>query len=463
MNDVRRWASIKDQLRGNVPSIVLVLLAFTIYLIWALTLPIGQAPDEYMRFDVPLFILQNGMLPHGFEEAIRNEIWGTSYAFAPYGSSLFAVPFIWVASLFTSDVNALLFAARLVSVLCSTGTVVLCLLIGKRAFKNAPVVRYLFAVLVGFLPQFIFLSSYFNCDAFAVFTIALILYAWVRGLTDSWDKVACCVLGVGLGLCLLSYYNAYGFVLLSILVFLGSQISFKQLRKPTKEFVRSVTLKTLAVIGIALALSAWFFIRNAVLYDGDFLGMAASNGASELYAQEGYKPSERLSMADQGMSYAGLLTLNGFSWTISSLKSFVGLFGYMEILLPQPLYYAYYVVLLCAVAFAISAIIRMLKKGKSEVLLMLACVACIIIPVLLSVYYSLNIDYQAQGRYFISALLPFMFLASMGLYKALEKIELKRQRTRITVFFIGVYLVLAGVALATTIVPSCMGTVLMIA
>ena len=42
-----------------------------------------------------------------------------------------------------------------------------------------------------------------------------------------------------------------------------------------------------------------------------------------------------------------------------------------------------------------------------------------LIPVLLSAHYSYTIDYQAQGRYIMSMLIPLMLIVSMG-YNYLE-------------------------------------------
>ncbi len=49
--------------------------------------------------------------------------------------------------------------------------------------------------------------------------------------------------------------------------------------------------KGLLVCVIVLILAAWWFIRNAILYDGDFLGMNASSVCAEIYAKKAYKPS----------------------------------------------------------------------------------------------------------------------------------------------------------------------------
>lgn len=44
--------------------------------------------------------------------------------------------------------------------------------------------------------------------------------------------------------------------------------------------------KGLLVCVIVLMLAAWWFIRNAILYDGDFIGMNASTICAEKYAEK---------------------------------------------------------------------------------------------------------------------------------------------------------------------------------
>lgn len=49
------------------------------------------------------------------------------------------------------------------------------------------------------------------------------------------------------------------------------------------------------------------FIRNAMLYDGDFLGMRSLTEASEMYAREDIKPSNRPTPMNLGMGLGEML------------------------------------------------------------------------------------------------------------------------------------------------------------
>ena len=165
-----------------------------------------HAPDEAMRMLIPEYIVSHHALPNGMEESVRHPLWGFSYALYPYLTAIISSVFMAITSLFTKNAAALLTAARLTSVLSGTGTLIVVFLIGEELFERRES-ALLGGIFVGFLPQFVFLSCYVNNDSFAVFTVALIIYFWIRGMKSAFCKKDCIGLGAGCGLCALSYYN----------------------------------------------------------------------------------------------------------------------------------------------------------------------------------------------------------------------------------------------------------------
>ena len=89
--------------------------------------------------------------------------------------------------------------------------------------KYSREVRWLFAALAGFMPQAIFMGTYVNTDSLALLAAAMILYAWASYLREDWTWKNCILLAVGMAVCALSYYNAYGWILCSffLLLFYG--------------------------------------------------------------------------------------------------------------------------------------------------------------------------------------------------------------------------------------------------
>ena len=81
-------------------------------------------------------------------------------------------------------------------------------------------------------------------------------------------------------------------------------------------------------------------MRNAVLYNGDFLGMNASTICANKYAKDGFKPSNRVTPQMEGLSLMDMPTKgypekDGFSWVELVCDSFVGRFGMMDIFMPK--------------------------------------------------------------------------------------------------------------------------------
>ena len=278
-----------------------------------------HAPDEAMRMLIPEYIVSHHALPNGMEEAVRHPLWGFSYALYPYLTALISAIFMDIAALFNGSAAVLLTAARLTSVLSGTGTLIVVFLIGEELFERRES-ALLGGIFVGFLPQFVFLSCYVNNDSFAVFTVALIIYFWIRGMKSAFCKKDCIGLGAGCGLCALSYYNAYAYLLCSILLFFALMIHF---RKPAKE----IFAKALLVFAIAFLIGGWFFIRNAVIHDGDLLGMRTTKESASLYATEEYKPENRQTPASEGWSFKQtyLQTPEGrtSNWLFSTVSSFI--------------------------------------------------------------------------------------------------------------------------------------------
>ncbi|WP_066646817.1 phospholipid carrier-dependent glycosyltransferase [Christensenella timonensis] len=422
--------------------IIFLALVFVFYFFWSLAQPPLAAPDEGMRYQIPQFLFENGYLPHGAEEAIRNPQWGISYGFAPYVSQILGVPFMKIAGIYTSDPGTLVVAARLVNVIFATLTVWISFKIAARLFGRR-IYRLLFVVLVAFLPQFIFLSSYINNDMMAIFSTSLIVLAWVSGIKDRWPVKSCVILGIGMGLCALSYYNAYGFLLLSVVLFFASNLLLEKRSFREKEFRKSVYI----VAGLFLAIAAWWFIRNYIIYDGDILGFRTTEHYQELYAIDKLKPSMVETIQRQGIPLGEMLVQRG--WLLFTYLSMVGCFGAMDIWLPVWVYAVYTVIFAVGMAGCIMALVRFARSGNTDGkrrkwLLGTCMVLAIVIPVVLSAYYSYTSDYQPQGRYILSCLIPLMLFMTVGIKTILEKIC--KNKKSVAIALAVICLAVAGIA-----------------
>ena len=403
----RRNISIFPKL--DMLELGVLLLCFCIYMFWTLSFTTwNYGPDEYMRFDVPKFIVTNHALPKGPEESIRNQIWGVSYGFDIALPYLLEASAMWVVSQFTQEHIPLLIAARMVSVVSTLCTVYFAILFSKKTMGKNPM-RWSFVLMMALLPQIVFLASYVNLDSFSLFAVMIILYGWIVCMEREWDNRSSMLLAVGLGLCLASSQFAYSYVLASVFLY----ITWHLINWKYRNFKLFITTGIL-ILGIAFVICGWRYIRNAMLFDGDFLALNASKPYAEMYAMEEYKPSVRMTLEKSGMSMISMLRET--SWILSSWRSLIGVFGYMNIPLPDSYYAIYkYMIIAGFVGILVKAVAKFLRsskrgKFKNSMLFSVWIAFASLVTIYLSAYNSWHTDYQPQGRYIIT-ITPLLFLA----------------------------------------------------
>ncbi|MCD8154698.1 MAG: DUF2142 domain-containing protein [Clostridiales bacterium] len=436
------WKSDKGR------TFVFTLTAFVLMTVWALTQDCPGGPDEEMRYQVAQWLYQHpGQLPRGDDESLINVVWGLSYAFYPILSYMVSAVFMWIAAIFGAAGETLVLAARMADVLFVTGAVYFVVKASRRLFPEEG--RWLFAALCAFLPQALFLGTYVNTDSLALLSMAILLYAWACVLDEGWTWKNCMLLAVGMAVCALSYYNAYGWILCSFLFFCLTILLCGERRR--KERWKFLIQRGAAISAVTLALCGWWFVRNAVLYDGDFLGRRASSQCAEKYAMTDYKPSNYPTPEKLGWTWKDVFFYQDpgwrHNWTITVLVSFIGTFGLMNIYMPYGLskvYILFFGIGLLGVCTmlgmfhpkkrmcvtekrnlgaerwkvkltAVSS--RWDEKGIFHLLLVLLMV----IPVALFLYYVYYSDNQAQGRYIMPALYPLMYFVTAGWVRLLGR------------------------------------------
>ena len=429
----------KIHIKEKYMKIGFVILVFFMTLIWAIIQPNNDGPDEGMKMDICQYIAKHGSLPHGGDEEIRNDIWGISYGFTPILPYIVGGLFIKIASSFTNDMHVFYIMARLVSVICITVMSIFNIKIGEKLFKNK-YYKWFFIVLTSVLPQIVFIGSYINNDSLALLSISIIIYSWLNGLENKWNIKSCIILSVGLALCALSYYNAYGYILTSVILFIASYFINKS--ENNKFDFKNMFKKGIIITCITFLLCGWWFIRNAVIYNGDFLGLSTEEEYSEQYAMEEFKPTNRKTPQNTNMGLFNMLFNKG--WVIVTSKSFVGVFGTMIITMGTKFYLLYFGVFALGIIGYISKFykfkhIKELKEDKNKALLEIIFGVNILIPVVLSIYYSYCNDFQPQGRYIMPMLIPFMYFIVSGLEKILDKfIKNEKVKKVLQILIIGI-------------------------
>ncbi|MDD3370168.1 MAG: glycosyltransferase family 39 protein [Lachnospiraceae bacterium] len=437
-------------------EILYVLVCAAIFFTWSLTLSFDRAPDEMMRYQIPQYIFSHGALPSGNDATLRNDMWGFSYAYYPtFIGPIFSALFMKIASFFSSSEFILLVAARFTSVISGTATIWFLMKSAKRLFKEET--KWFIVIMLSMLPQFVYLSSYVNNDIICICGSAIMVYAWICGLQDGWNYKNGITLAAGIVIAALSYYNSYGWILSSILIF-GMSYLIKSYRNT--DFKKMFRIGGV-ISAIVLVCVAGFFIRNAIIYQGDFLGMKSLTESSQMYALDWLKPTNRNIAANHGDSVWQMLISKewtGYTWADLTFRSFIGTFGYMQVWLSVKAYWFYLVIFAVGIlGFLImeaSGLFRHKEKDqyyKGTILLKCGLTISFVIPIALSIYYSYAVDYEPQGRYCYPMVIALMCFLGYGYDWIMKKIPWKVFRRA----FVLVYAVVAMGILAyayTTVV-----------
>ena len=438
----------------TVPEAMVLFLALGFYLFWASRITfdytIISAPDERLRFMLPDFIFRYNRLPTGYDPEAIYRMGNWSYAFYPqWLGPILSAFFMNVASLIRSGPFVLVFAARLTSVLAGVTTVFFVNRTLRILTKNEKI-SLLGMALVAFWPQFAFLSSYVNNDIIPVAGISIMCYAVAVSLQDKWTLKSSLTLGIGKVICLLSYLNSAGFVLAFGLYFLVSNaIDIRKKQIEWKEFRKCF----MAVFLVVAILWFPFLIRNAVLYEGDILGIASFNRAmveweqneSMAWAYENariwsYFHDEpwdegtvlrwvetwthfqyRDGYLTAGNPYEGTLfdLLRNRLWVETTVKSFITtiFFAYTRSL-PRYIYVPYLLLMLTPLL----GLLRIGRLKAKEMTFFATCIFGAGVTVGIFLYYNLYTDMQSQGRYLITILVPLVIGATLGMNVFLEKL-----------------------------------------
>lgn len=436
--------------REQAAEIVFYLLVFAAITCFAMIQTYGDPPDEINRFKVVNYICNHGRLPHGADPEVILAGYGASYAFQPILTYIIQGYLLRFLKLFTSDGYLLLLAARMVNVVFGVLMAYFVRRTAKEAWKS-PYLQWVFTLLVVFLPQNLFIHSYVNTDSMAMLAVSIIFYILLRAQRTGYDRKDCLLLAVGIILCAMSYYNAYGIILAAILIFAVHFIHYgtgdedgaskKRLWIDWKPMLcKGIFISVIVLLGIG-----WWFIRNAVLYEGDIIAMNARRECAIETATADYNPLTRFTYRNSGTPLGDMLFTTGYVTLLRD--SFIAMFGPM-IIPTHGLIYLYYkrlwIITCIAAVFPAEAVIRRLKAGKKEELcsewedtrcadkkskyvfyggMALFCV----ITVGLSIYYSYTWEFQPQGRYILPVLIPFMYLVTLGIRKICLLLELIRR------------------------------------
>lgn len=367
-------------------------------------------PDEYFRMLIPKFICEHGTLPTGLEEEVR--ITGCGFSYGLYNVLPYIIQgyFMRFVSLFTDSELMLLYAGRVINVIFGLLMAWVVYLLGKRIFKDSRF-RWLFCFAVMYLPEGLFVHTYINTDSCCMLSTAIILYALVCGWQDGFDYKNGTWLSVGIILCALSYYNAYGYILCSILLFVAYFISKKdKWHIDWKNMMKyGIFISVLVLIG-----AGWWFVRAYFVLDGDILGLKTKECLALQYSLEETSPLNTYQA--KGISIYQMLKENRFFQCL--YDSFIAAFGSLSIRGNYWTYLSYKLFFGAGiVGFAAAWIFDkdMWKMNFKQVFFHLNIFLCALLPLIIMIDYAYTMNYQHQGRYILPSLIPIMYYTVRGI------------------------------------------------
>lgn len=401
--------------RERVAELMVGVFLFAVLFAWGFVQPITEQPDERCRYVIPYFIYSHGRLPVGTEAEVIMSTYGISYAFFPGLPYIFMALFMKITSFFTTNAYVLLMSARVVNMLAGIGAYCFIRKTAKKLFAELEA-GWLFTLAASFWPQVLFIFTYVNCDAFAYLSCSVMVYALVSGLYEGWTRKNYVTLAVGVSVCALSYYNAYGMIVASVLIFVLSFFRGKKERQQNQEpafDVKGCLRIGVTIVFICLVLAGWWFIRNMVLYDGDLFGMEANRKLAEVHAIDAYKPSMKVTLKNSGNPWYCLIVNEQFRFLLK--QSFFARFGNMTVLAPNYIIRGFKMIVFIG---AIGLLLPNRKKTFTGIKRAAFAAGMLIeagITLVLTYWYSYASDYQPQGRYLLPAVIPLLCITCTGI------------------------------------------------
>jgi hypothetical protein len=378
---------------------LLLAAAFVLFATWSLVVPINEAPDEPAHWQYARYLHDHWGLPRyapGFEEANSPPL---AYAlFAPFATEV-GSPDIVVSWRPNGDTVSLaeprVFLntgeayrrfwpqrlARLLAAAISVGTVFFVWRAGLAAGGRET--AWLAALLVTLLPMFAFRAGHVSNDALMACFAAAATWGMVRLLREPFSWRVAWWTSAAVGLAYMSKISAIALVPPLALALLAAE--------PAATWrVRAGRLGALALAG---AIVAPWSIRNVVLYGDPFASEAMRQAVAHLITDR---------------SLFSPYFLGDFPRALT--KSFIGVFGWANVLMPKIVYGPY--IVFFALAFGGAALGLWQRRLDKR----LAGVLAVAVLGALAVVVRINLQFtQPQGRYLLPGLPAFAVLIALGL------------------------------------------------
>lgn len=382
---------------------------------YAVYTPTWQVPDEPAHYNYiadlantgRLPVLEPGDYPFAYLEEIKARHFPPSMPIDNIDYEAWQPPLYYVLALplfaMTTGLppDSQVIALRLLSVAAGAILLYTAYQLVKVVFPGDDMLALTTTTLVAFIPMHIATSAGINNDTLAELIIAGILLVSLLRLNGRLtDRAFIIGGGVLYGLGLLTKGTVYP----SAAILLAAEVGYWWMKK--RGTPRSLLRPLFFLFAIAVALSAWWFVRNAVVYGGlDIFGR------------------QRHDMVVMGQPRTADWIANygwGVYWNRAwnfTFKSFWGVFGWMGVFMDQRIYTGLLILTALGVAGFLLFLVGVMRNRDRLTRQQWASIGLLALSILLafSTYAWYNVTFvQHQGRYLFPALVPIALFGALG-------------------------------------------------
>jgi 4-amino-4-deoxy-L-arabinose transferase-like glycosyltransferase len=380
---------------GRFGKLILLLgVSTALLLIWSFAVPIYESPDEDHHWAYAHYLHENWRLPMYSKQLFE--------AYSPPLYYLLAAPFAadsaepksirnnanesplpprWFDdSIFDSEQYWPIRAGRFVSIVISVLTILFCYKAGVEATGDEST-GLLAGGLAIFLPQFTFRGMNVSNDALVTMMCAVVTCMIVRLIKRGFTWKLGIAISVASALAFLSKTNA-------IILPIPATLAILSTAGPWKP-----RLGRLSVLGIAFLIVFPWLARNQILYGDPLASRKMLEVVDFLVSHRPITSPYFVTMFPRKMA-----------------MSFIGMFGWMNLPLPNWLYLSFgLLVVISVIGYVRRGVLRQVDPHLFFILPTFP-----ILSMAVAVY--LNLSYtQAQGRFLFPALSAMVLMAAMGL------------------------------------------------
>lgn len=389
--------------------LIILIAAVTLRVVLVLVLPYDAGPDERRRYGVATAIYTTNHAPRYGSEG------GPSYVVKPILSYRLNA---WIARAVPGPL-ALLQKFRIGSTVIAALTILLAFALCRNLWPTRIDRALALATVLAFHPQFLFVGSYLNADAYTIGANTLVLYLLTlvhrRGqLTPA----LAAALGGSLGLLFLGREYGYAgfFLVLGYAIFL--------LRRSWSHNGRLLALS----LAIFLVFPTSFYLHQYFQYGKAFIPVVVGSGVA--WVPPGWSVGEAYQhLPTEGLDYivSRLRWGNAADWLMlltSLFTSSFGTFGYLDISMPWPFYSGYLAILVAGMIGLSRSIGRSPTESavvRSRRWLIGSVAVAIISLIVVVIRHNFVVLFQAQGRYLLPLVVPAMLLLVIGWQRVIRQ------------------------------------------